>query len=1304
MTESMKTQTGRKWLRIGLIAGGGLVLLLVSLVAFAPAIAASGWGRGIAEARIAEAVNGSARIGSMSLGWFGKQEIRGLEIRDGKGQSELKLDLALDNGLFDLLLGSVDAVRVSLSGSLQGQMLAGGGTSLSNFAPASSTAAPAAPAAKPSSRSGAKAGGVAVLPWPVRLTIGSFDAVMRDASGVAFAMRGLKGSVALGPSEPLAIDLSATTQVADQSGALSVKGSLDHFMDASGAFDPRELTGEIDASVSGWLIMAAGLDAKVQGAALRVQAPAGKPIGLAMNAAVELGGSSMSAQAQMSAARPAAGADIVAWASDPRTWIGQATVKNVPTAALQRFVKDTPIVLARDVGPTVDLSLQTGEGAGVNLSLTSQRVQAAARAIVDSATGAMQGDGITLQATLDPALLAQFGTTVDAPLQVSASVPSLRTPPIPSGGSMDVAGVAVEASVQVQPFQMLGVAPAPIQVGALTLAAKGAPLGTQVDFTVQGSVQQAPIEVKGQVTGLGPALSLAAAQFRGTVAAGPLDPSVLPGLPAEIRGWITKAQPGASTLRASMTGSMQQGAAQAQLDTALGSVSVKPAWDATSVTVDKMEATVRLSPALVGELAAGQVAIASPVQVQLGAGPVRVARTGGVKFEPIPVRVQVPGVECTRVQGVAGPLSVQGVAVEGAVDPDGPALFDGSVSLASASAASLDGIGAVRMRGAAAKANLASDLKTITLTAKVDEVVCPAVPGLSGAVAVRPVQVTMKGTTDFGPGTTASFEAAAHDATGVIATVRGNYEPQATGWRASVQSEDVDMRRALGLLGQGDTLPDWVGTKGARSFAANVAGGAGGISFGVNASLDPIELQAQGSRTTTGTLALTKGSLKAKLPDSVSKALARQWGTVVLRCDPMQVSVTVNALTLPSDANGKIQPFAPGADMDLVARIEPWRVTAEGSPTLAFGTNELVLKSRAGTGASVKLTGSLGAEGTPAAPLDISLQTAQLLDAQGRFAPGKGSLNVVARVKDFPTGLADRLSGMDGSLVDMLGPAFTVDLSGRTGTTREDFFKATFTSPTLVVQAPVVRLGDGVLSIAPDAPMTAELRPDERFRERIMKPLNPIFADIETTQPIRASLQSLQMPLPVDVRAVQAALSIDIGEVAVRKSSQFLALLDYVVASPQKTIPVKFMPLPVRLGNGLLTYKDFHMFIGKLNKDTWQYPIFGEAQINLASEPPYADFIDIRYPYSAIAGTAGKFKGARDGLAKVDKWLSAVPGAKDVVNSLQQKVRYSGPLSGGELQMEFFPIHLPDSVGGKILDGVQKGIGNAIDDLFGKKK
>jgi hypothetical protein len=916
----------------------------------------------------------------------------------------------------------------------------------------------------------------------------------------------------------------------------------------------------------------------------------------------------------------------------------------------------------------------------------------------------MQGDGITLQATLDPALLAQFGTVVDSPLQVTASAPSLRTPPISVGGSLDPSAIALQAEVQVQPFQMLQVAPQPIRVGALTLGVTAEPLGQKVDVSLQGSVQQAPIQLQAQLTGLGSELAISAAQFQGTLASGPLDPIVLPGLPADARRWLALAQPGASTLRASAAGSIRQGSAQVQLDSDLGSVTVKPAWSPDSVTVDKVEAALTLAPALLGQLADGQLAFSAPVKAQLAAGPVRIARGGELRFEAIPLQLALPAVDLARVPGVGGPVSLRDARVDGGVDPDGPSLFDGRVSLASAVVAKLDGVGAVQLRGLATQARLASDLKAIALSATLGEAACPAVPGLAGPVAVRDAKVTVEGSTDLGPGTSASFELRAHDATGVIASVRGTFEPQASGWRAGVGSDDVDMRRALALVGQGGTLPDWVGAQGSRSFAANVAGGPGGVSFGVNASLDPISLQAQGSRNAAGTITLSKGSLQAKLPASVLKSFAERTGTVVAECDPMQLEITVHALTLPSDATGSIQPFASGASIDVAARIEPWRVRAEDSPMLAFGANELTLKSRAGTGASARLTGSLGAEGTPPAPLDISLQTAQLLDEQGRFAPGRGSVTVAANVKDFPTRLADRLSGMDGTLVDMLGPTFTLNVDGRSGTAPQDVFKATFTSPTLTIDAPAIRLAASTLSIDAGAPITAELRPDARFREKIMKPLNPVFADIETTQPIRATVQSLRMPLPVEVRQVDTAVTIDVGEVAVRKSNQLLALLDYVVASPQKAVPVKFMPLQVRVANGLLTYRDFHMFIGKLNRDTWQYPIFGEAQINLAAEPAYADFIDIRYPYTAIASTAGKFKGARAGLAEVDRWLETVPGAKDVVQSLQQKVRFTGPLKGDELQMEFYPIHLPEGMGGKVLDGIQKGIGNAIDDLFRKPK
>jgi hypothetical protein len=550
------------------------------------------------------------------------------------------------------------------------------------------------------------------------------------------------------------------------------------------------------------------------------------------------------------------------------------------------------------------------------------------------------------------------------------------------------------------------------------------------------------------------------------------------------------------------------------------------------------------------------------------------------------------------------------------------------------------------------------------------------------------------------------------DGSGVIASLQGTLEPRGAGWRATVQSVDVDMRRALALVGQGEALPAWVGAEGQRSLSAILDGGEGGVSFGVNAALDPVSLQAQGTRTAAGAITLTKGSLEAKLPGGVAKSLVAQLGAPVTACDPLEAAVMVNALTLPVDAEGRLQPFAPGADIDLLVRVRPWRLSTRDAPTLVFGASELVAKTRAGAGASAKLTGSLGAEGTPQAPMTVSVQTANLLDEQGRLAIGQGSLVVAAHVKDFPTGLADRVAGMDGYLVDMLGSTFTVDLDGRSGKARDDFFKASFTSPTLTVRAPVVRLADRVLSIAPDAPLTAELRPDDRFKQRILKPVNPIFSDIKGDKPILATLSSIVLPLPVDMRLVDATLSIDIGIVEVQRRSELLSLVDVVRTEPDGTIPVKFTPLAARIDKGTLSYRDFEVLVGRVGADTWQVPLKGEGVVRLGDEPPYVDRIDILYPYGAVANTIGTMDFARSGVDEINRAVAAIPGAQKALGSLQIGVRFFGPLGApGGLQRKMLPLKLngrdlSEGLGdfvksmGQDLGGTIRGIG----DLFKKNK
>ena len=377
----MKPAVKRKWWRVALVGVIALVVMLCGLIALAPTLVSSGIARGMIESRVGEAVHGTARIGSLSLGWFGSQQVSGVELRDAKGETDVRVDLKLDNGLLDLALGRVDCLRVNVSGSIQARMLPEGGTSLSNLASGStSPAAPVAPAATNSASRSKPGHPLDALPFPVKLTIGTFDLTLSDAQATAFAVKGLKGSVGIGRGQPLAIDLAATTQIGDRGGSFAARGNLDGLFDSSGAIDLAGMSGDLDVQVSGWLAALSGLNAELQAAAVRVQAPAGKPLGIALNAAVRVDGGAMTAQAQMTAARPAATQSIVAWATDPRTWIGQVTLKGVPTASLQRFVASTPLVLTRDVGPALDVTLQTGEGAGVDLSASADRLKLVARA------------------------------------------------------------------------------------------------------------------------------------------------------------------------------------------------------------------------------------------------------------------------------------------------------------------------------------------------------------------------------------------------------------------------------------------------------------------------------------------------------------------------------------------------------------------------------------------------------------------------------------------------------------------------------------------------------------------------------------------------------------------------------------------------------------------------------------------------------------------------------------------------------------------------------------------------------------
>jgi hypothetical protein len=1316
-----------------------MLALGAALLALAPTLAAS-LGRGFIAGRVAAAINGTVTIRSLSLGWFGQQRVEGLEIRDASGQTTIAASAVVDNAILDLLIGSVDMLRVEVEGSIRARLRPDGSVSVADLGSSPAASATSGPA---------PSGGSIAMPFPAaRLTVKRLDVQLDDDVGVAMALRDLRGFAQIGRGQPLQADFSGTTQLRDQSGQVSVKASLDDVLSRAGSPDLAAMTGSVQATVSGFMLPLKGMQVQVQSAALAVQAEAGKPIVINTQSQITLDGQPVSAQVAVQAARPAPGGMLAAWATDPRSWSGSVAVRNLPAVAVQPWLASTPLMAVRDIGPTIDLTLQGGAGAAT-LQIAAPHLQLSAAASVDVATGAVQGRDGVVTIDLDPGLLASLGVQVTMPGRAQVNLSRFATPPIGPAG-LDVSAVSVEGSITVDPMAVMGLAPEPVQLAAAA-SFRSPALRESVELAVNASVQRQPIELSTQVTGLGPTLDLSVARLQGTLSAGPLDPDLLPGLPATVRSRMTAAGLGSSSVRASFAGGATEGVGQLQVDTQVGTVSAKALWDASSLQVPQFNANLLLQPALVNELAGGQVTLAQPASMQVTAGPARMARSGpmldSTSLATVPVSVAVASIELGAVHGVcsqaavrtlkaqgnlspfAGPLfdgtvsmegasltqvpnagavQVNGLVVQGKAFGSVSQLFTGQVTLADAMASAVPGAGPVQARRISVQATVPVDLKAPgQVQASVEGVACPRVPGLSAPINLDAVTATIDGPLLPAEGMRLTVKADVRDAAASLALAQVQLQQRATEQELGLDLTQVDMRRVLALLGSAQQVPEWLGAKGDRTLAARLRTAQGAATFSLQASLDPVVAQVQGTRAADGTISLSQGTVQATLPAGVVKSLLDRpdSGVSTRSVSDVPLRITLGRCTLPADATGSPQVLGKGSQVEATVQVSPWKLDLVDGTALDVGAMRMELKMLAASATSLRVNGQLAKRGGSPSPMDISLETATLLDGQGRVDLGRGSIAASVRIDEFPSSVADRLLGMDGYLVDMLGNVVSVKMSGRSGSAPDQFFQGSITSPALQVTIPQVRLSEQGLSVLPQRPIVAELRPDERLRTRILRPLNPIFADMRTAndRPIRATLSALQVPLPVDMAALDGAFTIDVGEVELQKSSQVLQVLDLVKAQPGGSVPARIGPLQASIVKGLLTYGDFQVQIGRLGNGTWQQTLFNDARINLASTPPYADAIDIRYPYSGVVNTAAKLPipGVRKFLDGLQQQLG---GDGKALNAVQMKVKYSGPLDGSELRMDIYPLELPPGMGGRVIEGLQEGIGGAIDDLFGGRK
>ncbi len=1324
------TPKPRKKLRklIMLIMLGGLTCV-IALVALLPSIASLPMFRGLITDALAQQVNGKVSIGDMSLTWFGPQQVDNFSIVGSDAKSSVIASLSLRNGLLDLATGSIDQIDVTLSAKIAGALDADGKLSLLDLVKSSASSIPGAPSnVTVPSTSPSSGAAFEFPPRPIHITMSSLDATITNAAGPAFAVNGLKAKMAVSQTGPLEIQLSANTKIGDKPGAVSASAKFTNIFNAAGAIDFSAVNGSLSAQVDGVLLPLLEAPAEITQAKFAITADVSKPLDCQVNIAVSVDSQPATIAATLQAVRPNSKDPIATWAKDPRTWAGSVQAQNIPTSLFEKFTRSTPINMARDVGPTISFQAATNSATGFDLSLTSAHIQLQSSAAINVSTGAVQGKTTQLNAQLSPALLKSFHVVTPQTVPLTMALQSFYIPPVMQSGQLNLADLAAQGSLNIGAAQFIQDGIAPVAMGPLVLTLAAAPLADKVDIALSTTLNATPVNVSANMAGLMRDKQFAFKQMNITANTqlGPFDPTLLPGIPPNIINILRQVQPGASTIKSALAGSYEQGTLNINAQTEPGVMNINATWDAKMASVTLDNTAITLSPSLAEWASQGALKLSAPAKCTLAAGPVKADRTalekGLIEFIPSPVSIFVENLAIAKAPGLAGTAKLQNAVVRGNVDIDGPQLFQGSASIASALANGLPGgAGNAALSELSVQATVERDLNSpaTNFDVTIASLSMSKVNGLSETLVAKNMRAKFAGPLAMNGAVSATLNTDLLDASGPAAKVAGEFKIQSVdSWSGSVTANEIAVQRIARLVGMGN-VPQWTtnNAENAGALKADVGSKAGSTTFALNADLGRIKANIKGSRAANGSITLSQSSANASVPGDAARIMLDRGPqkTPIRNLSDINVALDISSITIPF-INGELNPLAAGAALATNVRVEPFQVTfatallssrtknapppgqPENIATLNFASTDISLQTSGAQSAQLNLTGALAAAGQPAKPMSVKVKAQNLTGPDGKMNIPTMKLVAGINISEFPSSLIDAISEGDGFIQNLAGPVFSVQLAGQTGFEASDRFKGRIESSTLTLDIPALRIVDSQIIVVPSEAITFQLRPDENMREHILRPINPILGDIEfKNKAINTTVTIVRAPLPFDMAKTDARFTIDVGEVELEKSGQLISIMNLASVKDNKsTIPGLLSPLNGEINKGILAYKDFTIQLSKVG-NSWQQTIFSEAEINLASHPPFANFIRVRYPLEGVTNAM-----AGNGLlGKSFGNINAILGntTAQMRQAVQVKVTFSGPLEKGkELQMKVEPnLDLPKG------EDLLKGLGSIAEGILGGK-
>lgn len=210
------------------------------------------------------------------------------------------------------------------------------------------------------------------------------------------------------------------------------------------------------------------------------------------------------------------------------------------------------------------------------------------------------------------------------------------------------------------------------------------------------------------------------------------------------------------------------------------------------------------------------------------------------------------------------------------------------------------------------------------------------------------------------------------------------------------------------------------------------------------------------------------------------------------------------------------------------------------------------------------------------------------------------------------------------------------------------------------------------------------LRPD--ISDDFLSIIHPIFEDIAPAESgIEVRLTTLDAPMDFALTALDVDATLNVGDVRLQASGAGSRLLSMLTGTMSNDLDARLGPLRVTMKNGILSYEDFKIDIGRLDDGSFKQTFVFDGAIDVGSDPPRVIAISAAYPAT--------------NLLKIFDELKRVP--RSLLETLRPTVVFSGPLfnAKGEripLKMKLDPFDLNDGLKPEQVQGLIRGIGDLI--------